>query len=64
MTTMRLPSVPRRAWITLAVIVGLAGFVGANAHLLFVALTSQPDCVEHLKAPGEPGTFQAAKSAC
>jgi len=38
----------------------------ANAHLLYVAITSQPDCVDHVK-PGESsrgGTFSAAKSSC
>jgi hypothetical protein len=30
----------------------------ANAHLVFVAVTSQPDCVDR------SGAFHAAKSAC
>ena len=40
-------------------------FVGANAHLVYVAVTSQPDCVDHVRQ-GEAGngTFRAAKSAC
>lgn len=46
------------------VIAGLALFVGANAHLVHVALVSQPDCVPHLKAPAGAGTFSAAKPAC
>lgn len=33
-------------------------FVAANAHLVYVAATSQPDCV------AEPGAFRAAKPAC
>lgn len=37
-------------------------FVVANAHLVYVAVTSQPDCVPHQK--GEGGGYQAAKSAC
>jgi hypothetical protein len=47
-------------------IVGLILFVlGANAHLLYVAIASQPDCVMH-QAPGsgEAGTFSAAQSNC
>jgi hypothetical protein len=38
----------------------------ANAHLVYVSVTSQPDCVAHLK-PGDiaqNGSFRAAKSAC
>ncbi len=36
----------------------------ANAHLVYVAVASQPDCVPHAKDGGEPGTFKAAKPAC
>jgi len=46
---------------------GLLVLVGANAHLLYVALMSQPDCVAHVR-PGEASSggqsFSAAKSAC
>jgi hypothetical protein len=52
----------RLVW--LAVVAGLALLLAANAHLVFVAFTSQPDCVEHIKAPGTDGTYRAAKSAC
>lgn len=40
-------------------------FAGANAHLIYVAFSSQPECVDHLRAP-EPGTgrFRAANSDC
>ena len=40
-------------------------FIGANAHLIYVAFSSQPECVDHLKMP-EHGTsrFRAAKSDC
>lgn len=44
-----------------AIIVLLAA---ANAHLVYVALASQPDCVPHLKNAGERGTFRAARSSC
>lgn len=43
----------------------LVVFFAANAHLVFVALTSQPDCVPHLKSATEgAGDFIAAKSSC
>jgi hypothetical protein len=50
------------AVITLTI---LGIFLAANAHLLYVALQSQPDCVTHEKA-GEAvaGQFSAAKSSC
>ncbi len=53
--------------IGLAVAAGLIALIGANAHLVYVAVTSQPDCVTHLKRGqgGAPnGTFSAAKSSC
>lgn len=36
----------------------------ANAHLVYVAFVSQPDCVPHLKDTGESGTYRAAGSSC
>jgi hypothetical protein len=39
-------------------------FVGANAHLIYVAVDSQPDCVPHEKATEGQGTYRAALSAC
>ncbi|MCB8836784.1 hypothetical protein [Aurantimonas sp. VKM B-3413] len=54
-----------RPLVILLVLAGMLIFAGANAHLFYVALTSQPDCVAHLKEPGsKPGQFRAAKSAC
>jgi hypothetical protein len=39
--------------------------IGANAHLLFAAITSQSACVDHLKVGhGQAGAFGAADSAC
>lgn len=40
-------------------------FAGANVHLIYVAFSSQPECVDHLKRR-IPGTdrFRAAKSDC
>lgn len=44
----------------------LALLVAANGHLVYVALSSQPACVPHAKAPqvGESGTFRAARPSC
>lgn len=53
-----------RLWIVLAVAAGIIGLFAANAHLVYVAFASQPDCVEHGKSPGHDGTYRAAKSAC
>lgn len=37
----------------------------ANAHLVYVAVSTQPDCVPHLKDKGSsPSAYRAAKSAC
>lgn len=61
-TTMR----PGRRWIWLLVGAGLALVIGANWHLVYVAVTSQPDCVAHVRggANGPAGSFSAAKSSC
>ena len=48
----------------IAIIAALLLFAGANAHLVYVAVQSQPDCVEHAKTAGEGGGYRAAKSAC
>ena len=55
--------IPLAVWLLVPVAVLL--FVGVNAHLLYVAFSSQPECVDHLKAPdSETGRFRAAKSDC
>jgi len=43
---------------------GVALFAAANAHLVHVAVTSQPDCVEHLKTEGKDGAYRAARPSC
>lgn len=55
-----------RRWIWLLVGAVLALVIGANWHLVYVAVTSQPDCVAHVRggAAGGTGTFSAAKSSC
>lgn len=53
----------RLAW--LLVCGALLAFAGVNAHLVYVAFASQPDCIDHLKEAGtSEGKFRAAKSAC
>jgi hypothetical protein len=57
----------RKVAIWLLVSVGVVALVAANGHLLYVAMTSQPECVAHVR-PGEGGgpqsRFSAAKSSC
>lgn len=67
MTTTPRYSQPRRgrrlAWLIVpaAIIV----FIGANAHLIYVAFQSHPGCVPHLKEAGvAPGQFRSATSDC
>lgn len=56
-----------RATVWLLVGGGLLLLGAANAHLVYVALRTQPDCVTHVK-PGQSAAaasgFSAAKSAC
>lgn len=55
----------RRVAVTALVLTVLIVFFSANAHLVFVAMTSQPECVPHLKSSTEgAGDFIAAKSSC
>lgn len=51
------------------ILIGVAALVliviGANAHLVYVAVTSQPECVAHHQlGAASDGSFSAAKSAC
>ena len=41
--------IPLVVWLLIPAAVLL--FAGANAHLIYVAFSSQPECVDHLKAP-------------
>jgi len=43
---------------------GIALIIVANAHLVYVALDSQPECVPHAKQMDGAGTYRAARSAC
>ena len=54
-----------RLWLVLAV--AIVAILAANAHLLYVAISSQPDCVAHVaqgEGGTEPGRFSAAQSSC
>ncbi|MBP1887990.1 hypothetical protein [Sinorhizobium mexicanum] len=55
-----------RTGIALGIAFGVALVASANAHLVYVAVTSQPDCVPHRRV-GETSTqtaFAAAQSEC
>ena len=54
-----------RLWIVVAA--ALALVLAANAHLVYVATTSQPACVSHVRhgeGGAERGQFNAAQSSC
>jgi hypothetical protein len=54
-------------WVWLLVVFGLIVVVAANAHLVYVAATSQPGCVNHLRRDDNgpnAGPYRAAQSAC
>lgn len=52
--------------VALLVVAGIALLLGANLHLVMVALESQPACVPHQKPGVAPATagYSAARSAC
>ncbi len=56
-----------KAIIWAAICAGLLLLLIANAHLVYTAVMSQPDCVAHIR-PGEgasqEGKFSAARSSC
>jgi len=57
----------RIAWLWLLSAVGVAAILAANAHLVYVAITSQPACVAHLRTgdgSAERNQFSAAQSSC
>lgn len=62
----RQTTMPRRTLVWLGVAAGLLLFAGANAHLVYVAASSQPDCVPHVRAGNAAarGQFSAARSSC
>lgn len=57
----------RRNWRLIAAAIAaavMAVFLAANAHFIYIAFTSQPDCVPHAKEAGTAGAFRAANSSC
>ncbi|MBR2120240.1 MAG: hypothetical protein IJ935_16650 [Afipia sp.] len=61
--TLRSPKVA----LWLAVCAGLLLVIGANAHLVYMAVMSQPDCVAHARvgeATPDGARFGAARSSC
>jgi hypothetical protein len=57
----------RKAAIWIGVTALVVVVLGANAHLLYVAIASQPDCVAHRKpgtVAGADSGYSAAESAC
>lgn len=64
-TDMERPPSRRRVIMFVLIGAGLLLFAGANVHLVYVSVNSQPGCVTHAKASGQtPGVYRAAKSAC
>ncbi len=56
--------ITRPVWIG-CIVGAIMLFAGANAHLIYVAVTSQPGCVPHHKnIDTVDGTFRAAKPSC
>jgi hypothetical protein len=53
--------------VWLAIGAGLLLVLIANSHLVYMAIVSQPDCVEHLRqgeGSAKDGKFSAARSSC
>jgi hypothetical protein len=62
-SVLKKPGRLRLGWLLAAA--AILTFAGANAHLIYVAFTSHPGCVQHLKEAGaKPGQFRAAASDC
>jgi hypothetical protein len=56
-----------RAVVWAAVGAGLLLVLIANSHLVYIAVTSQPECVAHLRqgeGSAKDGKFTAARSSC
>ena len=63
--TTRATETGSKTWLVWVLVsAGLLLFAGANAHLFYVAVQSQPDCVQHVKAAGDGNGYRAAQSAC
>jgi hypothetical protein len=58
---------PKRKVAWLLVGFGLLAHVAATGHLVYVAMTTQPDCVAHVRqgeGNGMHERFSAARSSC
>ena len=69
MSVLPIRRVRTRMVVGLSLLAALLLLAGANAHLVYVAVTSQPDCVDHVRlgdgGKGQvQGSFGAAKSSC
>ena len=56
-----------RLRVGLLVAGGVLALLLANAHLVYVAFTSQPDCVAHVRegdSERPAGSYRAANSSC
>ncbi len=63
----QVPAMKSRTLLWLSIGAGIALLLAANAHLVYVAMTSQPECVTHLRTGDNPSAaaqFRAAKSSC
>ena len=62
----RIAPKPRRKVLLVWVLVsaGVLLVAGANAHLVYVAFDSQPECMDHAKTVGDGQRYRAAGSAC
>lgn len=55
---------PRGRVLAVVLVAGvLAVVIGANIHLVWAAISSQPECVPHARTD-DGDRFRAAKSAC
>lgn len=63
----RLPGARELLFIRVVISTAVLALIAANAHLVYVAVMSQPDCVQHIHGgdvvPGRGG-FSAAQSSC
>ncbi len=60
-----MPSRARSRWVLwLAILLGCAVLVLANAHLVYVSFDSQPECIPHLRAGHAGDGYSAARSSC
>lgn len=67
MSTAAMKPVNAKFWVWMAVTAGLLLVLMANVHMVYVAFSSQPDCIDHVKrgaSVAEAGTFSAASSSC